>query len=50
VRYGVDLLPYDLAWQGAGLAVLFAGAALLVNSGRGTRSEASAPHEPRSER
>ena len=26
VRYGVDLLPYDLAWNGAGLALLLVGA------------------------
>lgn len=30
VRYGVPLLPYDLAWNGAGLVLLLAGAALLL--------------------
>ncbi len=29
VRYGVDLLPYDLAWDLAGLLVLAAGVVLL---------------------
>lgn len=29
VRYGVDLLPYDLAWNGFGLALLIAGAIVL---------------------
>lgn len=29
VRYGVDLLPYDLAWNGAALALLVAGLAVL---------------------
>lgn len=29
VRYGVDLLPYDLAWNGAGLALLIVGLLLL---------------------
>jgi uncharacterized membrane protein len=28
IRYGVDLLPYDLAWNGAAVALLIAGAAL----------------------
>jgi uncharacterized membrane protein len=28
VRYGVDPLPYDLAWNGAGALLLLAGAAL----------------------
>jgi uncharacterized membrane protein len=30
VRYGVDLLPYDLAWNIAGLLVALAGALLLA--------------------
>lgn len=34
VRYGVDLLPYDLAWNTAGLALLVAGVVLVR---RGTR-------------
>ncbi|PJE98024.1 DUF2243 domain-containing protein [Streptomyces carminius] len=37
VRYGVDLLPYDLAWNAAGLVLLGAGAALAVRAGRGRR-------------
>lgn len=29
IRYGVDRLPYDLAWNGAGLIILIAGLLLL---------------------
>jgi uncharacterized membrane protein len=32
VRYDVDLLPYDLAWNGAALVLLAVGAVLLVRS------------------
>ena len=32
VRYGVDPLPYDLAWNLVGLALLLAGGVLLVRS------------------
>jgi uncharacterized membrane protein len=32
VRYGVDLTGYDLAWTGAGVLVLLAGALLLARS------------------
>lgn len=32
VRYGVDLLAYDLAWIGAGLALLAVGAGLWVRA------------------
>ncbi|TYP90440.1 DUF2243 domain-containing protein [Blastococcus xanthinilyticus] len=32
VRYDVDLLPYDLAWNGAGLALLLLGAVLAWRS------------------
>ncbi|SDU63150.1 putative membrane protein [Prauserella muralis] len=32
VRYGVDILPYDLAWNGAGLVLLTVGAALAVRA------------------
>jgi uncharacterized membrane protein len=32
VRYGVDLTGYDLLWNGAGVLVLLAGAALLLRS------------------
>lgn len=34
VRYDVDLLPYDLAWNIAGLLLLLAGAALLLLDAR----------------
>ncbi|HZG03658.1 MAG TPA: DUF2243 domain-containing protein [Streptomyces sp.] len=34
VRYGVDLLPYDLAWNAAGLVLLGVGAALAVRAAR----------------
>ena len=36
VRYGVDLLPYDLAWIGAGLVLLAVGGALWVRARAGT--------------
>jgi uncharacterized membrane protein len=32
VRYGVDLLPYDVAWNVAGAVLLLAGVALAVRS------------------
>ncbi len=32
VRYGVDLLPYDLVWNAAGLAVLTVGVALWLRA------------------
>ena len=35
VRYGVDLLPYDLAWNAAGLLLLAVGAALALQARRG---------------
>ncbi len=34
VRYGVDLLPYDLAWIGAGLVLLAVGGALWLRARR----------------
>lgn len=34
IRYGVELLPYDLAWNGAGLALLMAGVLLMVWASR----------------
>ena len=34
VRYGVDLLPYDLVWNVAGLALLAVGAALALRARR----------------
>jgi uncharacterized membrane protein len=48
VRYGVDLLPYDLAWNGVGLSVLVLGSALVWWSraeGRGAASEPPRPTE-----
>ncbi|MFS0704341.1 DUF2243 domain-containing protein [Cellulomonas sp. 179-A 9B4 NHS] len=35
VRYDVDLLPYDLAWNGFAVALLVAGLVLLLRSRRG---------------
>ena len=43
VRYGVDLLPYDLAWNGAGLALLLVGVWLWR---RASSADAAAP-QPR---
>jgi hypothetical protein len=40
VRYGVDLLPYDLAWTGAALVLLLVGAGLAFR-GRAGRSAGS---------
>ena len=34
VRYGVELLPYDLAWNAAGLALLAVGLALALRARR----------------
>ncbi|MFF8653639.1 DUF2243 domain-containing protein [Streptomyces huasconensis] len=34
VRYGVDVTPYDWAWNAAGLVLLLVGAALTVRAGR----------------
>ncbi|GAA2392249.1 hypothetical protein GCM10010420_15860 [Streptomyces glaucosporus] len=42
IRYGVDLLPYDLAWNAAGLALLGIGAALAVRAGRAPRRAGAA--------
>lgn len=39
VRYGVDLLPYDVAWNAAGLVLLLTGVLLALRS----RDEAAAP-------
>lgn len=36
IRYGVDLLPYDLAWNGAALLLLAAGTALALRARRPT--------------
>jgi uncharacterized membrane protein len=40
VRYGVDLLPYDLAWIATGSALLIAGLILTVMAVRGRRAAA----------
>ncbi|MBX9245385.1 DUF2243 domain-containing protein [Actinotalea ferrariae] len=41
VRYGVDLLPYDLAWNAAGLVLLAAGAVVTRRAGRALRGRAT---------
>ncbi|SEQ15030.1 DUF2243 domain-containing protein [Streptomyces radiopugnans] len=50
IRYGADLLPYDLAWNGLGLALLGVGAVLAVRAGRTSgppgRPGPSKPPEP----
>ncbi|PRX99829.1 DUF2243 domain-containing protein [Allonocardiopsis opalescens] len=38
IRYGVDLLPYDLAWNLAGAALLAAGTVLALAARRGGRA------------
>jgi uncharacterized membrane protein len=38
VRYGVELLPYDIAWNAAGALLLVAGAVMTVVVGRRPRS------------
>ncbi|MDQ0736336.1 putative membrane protein [Arthrobacter agilis] len=40
IRYDVDLLPYDLAWNGAALVILVAGAFLLRSVRRAGRRPA----------
>lgn len=40
VRYGVDLLPYDLLWNGAGVALALLGLLLLRHRGRQEPGEA----------
>ena len=42
IRYGVDILPYDLVWNGAGLVLLAIGAALAVRAARHTRDRTAA--------
>ncbi|GAA4048640.1 DUF2243 domain-containing protein [Agromyces indicus] len=34
IRYGVDLLPYDLVWNGVSVALIVVGALLLVSARR----------------
>ncbi|OKJ95179.1 hypothetical protein AMK26_31905 [Streptomyces sp. CB03234] len=40
IRYGVDVTPYDWAWNGCGLLLLLAGLALGVRAARRTRTPA----------
>lgn len=42
VRYGVDLLPYDIAWVGAGAVLLVAGIAVTVLV---SRHRPAVPHD-----
>ncbi|WP_258062557.1 DUF2243 domain-containing protein [Arthrobacter sp. B0490] len=42
IRYGVDLVPYDLAWNGAAVAFLVAGMLLLLAVRRAGRRSAGA--------
>ncbi|MFI1953610.1 DUF2243 domain-containing protein [Streptomyces xinghaiensis] len=42
VRYGVELLPYDLAWNGSAVVLLAAGAVLAVRADRASRPSAAA--------
>jgi uncharacterized membrane protein len=46
VRYDVDLLPYDVAWNAAGAALLLAGALVLASARRHAR--ATGPQPPTS--
>ena len=46
VRYDVDLLPYDLAWNGAALALLLAGAVLLLLDRRAAAGQGVRPGRP----
>jgi uncharacterized membrane protein len=39
VRYGVELLPYDLAWNGAAVALIVAGAVVLRRGRRAVRTD-----------
>jgi uncharacterized membrane protein len=39
IRYGVELLPYDLAWIGAGAVLLAIGVVLTVRATRRTPAE-----------
>jgi uncharacterized membrane protein len=42
IRYGVDILPYDLAWNGAALVLLAIGVILAVRATRRASAPASA--------
>ncbi|MFF3848237.1 DUF2243 domain-containing protein [Streptomyces sp. NPDC002328] len=41
IRYGVDVTPYDWAWNLGGLALLLIGCALTVRAARRTRPEST---------
>nr|WP_255371726.1 DUF2243 domain-containing protein [Cellulosimicrobium sp. CUA-896] len=43
VRYGVEILPYDLVWNGAGLVLVAVGVVLAVRA-RGAAVEPAPPH------
>jgi uncharacterized membrane protein len=44
IRYDVELLPYDLAWNGAAVALLLIGVVLAVRSrGEGTAATTATP-------
>lgn len=45
VRYGVDIVPYDLAWNAGGVLLLAVGAALVLRS-RGEGAATSPPDRP----
>ncbi len=45
VRYDVDLLPYDLAWNGFAVALLVAGLVLLLRSRRGAATAGDGPDD-----
>lgn len=44
IRYGVDLLPYDLLWNGAALAFLVAGIVMLLVVRRAETGHAGTSH------
>lgn len=44
IRYGVDLLPYDLLWNGAALAFLVTGIVMLLSVRRAETGHAGTSH------
>ena len=42
IRYGVDLLPYDVVWNGVAVSLLVAGVVLVARSRRPARAEGTA--------